>query len=66
MFLQKLMDIHHCVFKILGKNQRRERTHGQTDRRTGEQCDKPYTPHKQSLWRYNQTPLILEMDQSEE
>ena len=33
MCLQKLMNIHHCVFKILGKNQRPRRTHGRTWKR---------------------------------
>ena len=57
MFLQKLMNIHHCVFKILGKKQRRGRTHGRTDGRTHGRTDrqtdgrttwKQYTPHKHS------------------
>ena len=34
MCLQKLMNNHHCVFKILGKKQCRGRTHGWTDTRT--------------------------------
>ena len=56
MCLQKLMNIHHCVFKILGKNQRRGRTDGRTDGQTDGQTDgrttwKQYTPlpDKQSL-----------------
>ena len=32
MYLQKLMNIHHCIFKILGKNQ--SVTDGQMDVKT--------------------------------
>ena len=47
MCLQKLMNIHHCVFKILGKNQ--SVTDGHTDRKTDGSMDrrttwKQYTP----------------------
>ena len=31
MWLQKFMNIHHCIFKILGKKLCRGRTHGLTD-----------------------------------
>ena len=52
MCLQKLMNIHRCVFKILGKNQRRGRIDGRTDGQTdGRTTWKQYAPlpDKQSL-----------------
>ena len=37
------MNIHYCLFKILGKNQRRRRTHGWTDTRT-DRCENSIPP----------------------
>ena len=53
MCLQKLMNIHRCVFKILGKKQRRGRTHGRTDgQRENSIPPPPHHTHKQSLRGY--------------
>ena len=55
MCLQKLMNIHHYVFKILGKNQsvtdghKDERTDGQMDGRTDGQHENSIPHYKQSL-----------------
>ena len=38
------MNIHHCVFKILGKKQHRGRTHGWTDRQMDGQRENNIPP----------------------
>ena len=49
MCLQKLMNIHHCIFKVLGKKTKcHGRTHGRTDGWTDGQQENSIPHHKQS------------------